>query len=253
MLYSLLCSLQSILTNATPDSLTALSNYFDGSVTSTDTLALGGTGWNATATDFDVAYIALADGHASAIEYTAIGEALPTLQAGLVGTVNNNLLLGTAAGESMHGGVNATESVVNGNDILVVLGGNDTIWGGAGSDMLLGGAGNDIIAGGQGADNFVTSSALALDADSVVDYSYVEDDKVDLTALLDAAFSAGNIVNDYARLVQTGNNIEVQVDTDGTGGGGSFTTVATLLGYGTGSASDPVKVFFERQDHLLKI
>ena len=126
--------------------------------------------------------------------------------------------------------------------------------GGAGNDVLRGGNGNDILSGGQGADEFLFTSSAAVDLDSIVDYSYVDGDKLTLSALLDDGFAPGNNVSDFVKLEQdANNNIAVMVDADGTAGGVSFTTVATLLGYGTGSAADPVKLFFEGQDHILKI
>ena len=72
--------------------------------------------------------------------------------------------------------------------------------------------------------------------------------------MLDDGFAPGNNLSDFVKLEQdVNNNIAVMVDADGTAGGVSFKTVATLLGYGTVSAADPVKVFFEGQDYVLKI
>ena len=122
--------------------------------------------------------------------------------------------------------------------------------GGAGNDTLRGGTGNDILAGGTGADNFTFAETGFANSDSIVDYSYVEGDTLDLSALLDAAFVAGQPVSDFVRGVQSGSSIVVQVDIDG--GGNSFVDVATLTGYGTNNP-DLVRVTFEAADHVLLV
>ena len=54
----------------------------------------------------------------------------------------NQLMFGTATGETINGG--------NGNDCIVGGGGNDTLNGGPGNDILLGGDGDDSLDGGPG-------------------------------------------------------------------------------------------------------
>jgi Ca2+-binding RTX toxin-like protein len=62
------------------------------------------------------------------------GMGLTTVVTNGNGTAGNDLVLGTAAGETLNGG--------NGNDCLV---------GGGGDDFLKGGGGNDVCIGGGGA------------------------------------------------------------------------------------------------------
>ena len=210
----------------------ALLGYFDGDVGGT--LTLGGSNWNANATNYENASIALAAGDGF-VTYGGTGaDSLPAFLGGLLGDASGNTLVGTAFGETLHGGVSATDAAINGNDIIAGLGGNDTIWGGAGSDLLLGGAGNDllhggdgvdILSGGSGADTFFATSG---NVDTIVDYSFVDGDAVDLSALLDAAFASGNVASDYVRAVQTGTNVTVQVDLNGATSGANFVDAAVL-------------------------
>lgn len=77
----------------------------------------------------------------------------------------------------------------HGNDILIGGAGNDQLFGGNGSDTLIGGAGDDILWGGAGADTFkwMLNDQGSVDApavDTVMDFSKVEGDKIDLKDLL---------------------------------------------------------------------
>jgi hypothetical protein len=90
-------------------------------------------------------------------------------------------------------------------------------------------------------------------ADTVADYNFTDGDKLDLSDLLDTGFSSGDTVADYVQLSTSGNNILVSVDANGTVGGASFSQVYTLIGVGTSSANDPVRVFFDAQDQILKV
>ena len=243
----------------------ALLGYFDGEVNGAS-LSLITSNWNASVTEFENATLALAAGDGF-VTYGGTGaDSLPAFTAGLIGTNNTtgNTLVGTAAGETLHGGVSAADNANNGNDIIAGLGGNDTIWGGQGSDLLLGGAGNDllhggdgvdILSGGSGADTHFFSAADAngdqvptTNADTIVDYSFVDGDTIDLSALLDGAFDSGEAASDFVRAVQTGTNVTVQVDLNGATGGANFVDVAVLAGYGTSNA-DIVRVAFESQTH----
>ena len=127
---------------------------------------------------------------------------------------------------------------------------SDMLLGGAGNDTLNGGIANDILSGGIGADRFVFAETGALNSDNIVDYSFVDGDTIDLSALLDPDFDAGQPISDFVRLVQSGSNITVQVDIDG--GANSFADVATLTSYGT-SSPDIVRVTFEGADHTLLV
>ena len=73
-----------------------------------------------------------------------------------------------------------------------------------------------------------------------------------MSKLIDANFGIGSVVSDFVRLVQTGSNITVQVDTDGTAGGTTWSDVAILSNYGTAGV-DLVNVFFEGANHPLTV
>ena len=244
--------LEEILGNSTFRA--ALGGYLDGSPSGA-TLDLDATSWNATVSGFETAKLALASGNDGIVTYAAVGSSLPAYLAGLTGDGGDNLRVGTAAGETLSGDA--------GNDILVGMGGNDLLLGGIGSDLLLGsagndvltgGAGNDILAGGNGADSLVFGETGALNVDAVIDYSYVEGDSLDLSALLDANFDfgAGSLVADFVQLVQAGSSITVQVDTDGTANGVNFADVAVLTNYGT-SGSDLVNTWFGDVEQTLTV
>ncbi|MBX9777183.1 MAG: type I secretion C-terminal target domain-containing protein [Xanthobacteraceae bacterium] len=79
---------------------------------------------------------------------------------------------------------------------------------------------------------------------------FVNGDRLDLSALLDANFADGDNVDDFVRLEQDGADIKVQVDTSGPSGGANFVDVAVLAGYGTSNA-DIVRVAFENQTQQL--
>jgi len=65
------------------------------------------------------------------------GITLTTVVAGVTGTSGNDLLLGSAAANTISGGA--------GNDCILGGGGNDTIACGAGTDVAIGGPGTDTF------------------------------------------------------------------------------------------------------------
>lgn len=76
------------------------------------------------------------------------------LAAGQTPTAGDDVILGTAASETIVAG--AGNDVVcsgGGDDVVFGQAGHDTIWGGLGNDRLRGGAGDDAIYAGAGADN----------------------------------------------------------------------------------------------------
>ncbi len=237
-----------------------LDTYLDGTIDTN--LNLGNTSWNAQVSGFENATLAIAAGFSDFVVYSAIGATdanLPDIDSLPDNDAVGDTVVGSAAGETLSGGIAASDTAANGNDILVALAGNDIVWGGGGSDLLLGGDGDDhlhggigidILSGGRGADTFYFSSTdpgggslPTTNADYVVDYSFLEGDTLDLSALLDAAFSPDDQVSDFVRLQQSGANVNVLVDVNG--GGDSFVTAAVLAGYGTLGTSDPVSVMLE--------
>lgn len=178
---------------------------------------------------------------------------------------SNDVVAGTSGSQTIDGGGGAsgrdllfgnagndTLSGQNDDDLLIGGGGNDILNGNDGNDLLIGGTGNDSLTGGAGADRFVFAEVGTLNLDSVLDYSFSQGDTLDLSTLLDANFTNTSQVSDFVKLTQTGTNVTVQVDTDGSAGGANFVDVASLTNYGT-SGSDVVKILFEGSDHLLSI
>ncbi len=156
---------------------------------------------------------------------------------------------GSVLSGNQHANNNDTDS--NGTDILVGLAGDDILWGGGASDLLLGGDGNDdlhggngndILSGGLGADDFFFSAVGGSHEDYVVDYSFVEGDRIDLSTLL-SGINASNLSN-YVDLSQNGSDVLVRVNAAGTGVFNSGHDTVTLAGYNTGGA-DPVKIFID--------
>jgi Ca2+-binding RTX toxin-like protein len=152
------------------------------------------------------------------------------------------------------GGSIATVTITgDAGDYLDGGAGNDTIYGGGGNDTIIGGIGNDTLSGGTGADIFKFAEAGASNVDTILDFSNSEGDKIDLSALLGPSSGAtanGSNINDYVKLTQTGSDILIQVDTNGTTGGAQWADVATLHGYGTSNA-DIVKIAFQGIDHQM--
>ncbi|MNF48642.1 Poly(beta-D-mannuronate) C5 epimerase 1 [compost metagenome] len=162
----------------------------------------------------------------------------------LFGNAGNDTLIGQNGNDLLVGGA--------GNDLLRGEAGLDTLLGGDGDDILIGGLGNDTLIGGTGADSFVFAATGAPNLDQVLDYSFAEGDKLDLSALLDANFVSGSQVSDFVKLVQTGTDITVQVDVNGAAGGASFADVAVLTNYGT-TGSDLVRTWFGDADQTLTV
>ena len=87
-----------------------------------------------------------------------------------------------------------------------------------------------------GADRFVISADTLSGSidDIIVDYSGtgLDEDVVDLTALLDVAVDTNVVDDGYISVFQNGADTEIRVDQDGTAGGAStFETVAVLENY----------------------
>jgi Ca2+-binding RTX toxin-like protein len=162
----------------------------------------------------------------------------------LDGGAGNDTISGGGGNDTLIGGT--------GNDTLRGDSGNDTLNGGADNDMLAGGSGNDTLTGGSGADTFAFAHAGSANKDTILDYSASAGDKLDLSALLDGEFGSGSNVLDFVKLTQSGNDITVQVDTNGTSGGQTWSDVAVLSAYGT-SGADIVKLYFEGAERQMTI
>ncbi|NKE46382.1 isopeptide-forming domain-containing fimbrial protein [Roseomonas frigidaquae] len=96
-------------------------------------------------------------------------------------------LLGSAHADRLTGD-NAANRITGGA-------GNDTIAGGGGNDVLLGGAGQDEMTGGAGADRFIFASlgeSAVAAPDSILDLSWFEGDRIDLSQIDAHAGLGGN-------------------------------------------------------------
>lgn len=115
-----------------------------------------------------------------------------------------------------------------GDDMLLGGRGADEISTGAGNDYLWGGTGGDRLTGGYGRDRFAFHSVGGT-PDVITDF-YSDDggDILDLSVLA-AKYgwgSADPIANGHLRFVQSGADVQLQVDADG--GGDDFATLVTL-------------------------
>ena len=64
--------------------------------------------------------------------------------------------------------------------------------------------------------------------DSIIDFRYAQDDALDISDIITGVFSG--TITDYVQLVDSGTDTLVQVDANGTTGGASFSTIASLEG-----------------------
>jgi Ca2+-binding RTX toxin-like protein len=177
-----------------------------------------------------------------------------------VGGFDPNVIRGTAAADSLAGGVgndqiyglagNDTLNGMAGDDRLYGDSGNDVLDGGDGNDQLDGNEGNDSMAGGAGID-ILTSGAGddTLTGDSGSDLFVIWNGPADTSVDLITDFSAGlggdrlsmptwawtsytrgdnPFVSGHARLTQSGANTLFEVDPDGSVGVAGFRTVAML-------------------------
>jgi len=96
-----------------------------------------------------------------------------------VPAVGNDLMIGTDGNDNLNGGA--------GNDDLRGVGGNDVLNGGADADILNGGLGLDNLTGGTGGDTFLylalSDSPRGAGRDVIIDFSHLEGDKIDVSAI----------------------------------------------------------------------
>jgi Ca2+-binding RTX toxin-like protein len=142
----------------------------------------------------------------------------------------------------------------SGGQTIVSPGPNSTLAGGAGADTITASQGGDVITGGAGGDWFVFNKN-PWSPHTVKDF-HVGEDKLDLSALLQAARYTGSdpVADKYVWLTDDGaGGLNVLFDWDGTGPNpqwpnfvaklegvsASTTTWAQLTGGGTGGGSEP--------------
>ena len=144
----------------------------------------------------------------------------------IYGLGGNDTLRGYAGDDLLDGGT--------GNDRLYGASGADKLYGGDGADFLRGDAGRDEMWGGAGADRFIFNDghfggATAATADIVHDFSALQGDKIQLSAvdankglIGDQAFTfigtaAFGHVAGQLRYQQIGGNTYIEGDTNGDG------------------------------------
>lgn len=186
----------------------------------------------------------------------------------LFGSVGNDTFFGGNGDDIMMGNRGDPLAAVDGVDIMFGEAGNDIIHGGAGNDGIHGGDGNDVIDGGIGNDNIIGGNGADImlgsginpfnnaqfpngtpGSDQFIYYTLSEagdsiygfdlragdEDRLFLEPLLNTftggatgATIAALQASGHLRLLDTGSDVAVQVDSDG--GGNSYTTLVTLVG-----------------------
>ena len=115
------------------------------------------------------------------------------------GNALRNVIVGNGGANTISGGGELdTISGGGGDDVISGDAGNDVLSGDAGDDRIAGGGGNDKLTGGTGADAFVfidadlkpTTIGGALERDQILDLSFAEGDRIDLSAI-DANIQTG--------------------------------------------------------------
>lgn len=109
------------------------------------------------------------------------------------GNEANNVMRGNSGANRLNGAA--------GNDMLFGNAGNDTILGGNGGDRIDGGAGNDVLSGNLGADTFVFANEFG--RDTITDFSLAAGEKLVFDDLIwgGSAFSAQQVVTQFAHVV----------------------------------------------------
>ena len=203
----------------------------------------------------DTFSVASADGTLSSVKINILGtndtvELTPNANSYTASNLGE-FINGLAGNDKITGGL--------GNDHINGNAGDDTLVGGTGNDSLNGQSGHDTLTGGIGADTFVFDSyslipeqSGATVLDHITDYnqgnsgtySLAEDDTIDLSALLSAAFGTGQLVSDLVRVSENTNGTAafLQIDQDGLLTGSTFTTIAQLDGI---HAGDSLKVILD--------
>jgi Ca2+-binding RTX toxin-like protein len=165
-------------------------------------------------------------GHANGDVYVSVEN--------LVGSAFDDALSGDGAANRIEGGAGA-----------------DSIGGGAGQDSLVGGVGQDLLTGGAGADRFVFAAfadSAAAAPDTMADFAWVQNDRIDLSAIDADAVAAGDQAFVFVgggafagggqgsvRFAHAGADTLVEVDG---GDGGAAEMVIRLVGLHQPVASD---------------
>ena len=213
---------------------TSLTTYLADASPSGLTLDLSATSWNAIVTGYEIASVSLATGYGVGTFALSSAIIIPPPAASSP-DAGDNTVPGTGGADNLTDGSGGDDILVGlaGNDTLTASSGTDLLLAGDGDDTLTGGAGADVLSGGRGADIFdFNAGDSGANADTILDYSFVEGDKLDFRDLLTAPFNTGDQVSDFVHFTVSGSDIVVEVDVDGAAGGANFVTAATLKNYG---------------------
>jgi hypothetical protein len=146
------------------------------------------------------------------------------------------------------------QNIINGtagNDILVGSTPDEIINGGSGNDVIEGRGGNDILTGGAGTNDFVFSAAGPANVDTVTNYSLAQGDILDVSALIDANFTAGSQIVDFVRLIASGNDLILQVDPNGSADNPHVWQDVAILDNADVAAVNQVTAFIAGADHTI--
>jgi len=189
-----------------------------------DTLDTGGTnsaGHTLEGGTGNDTYIVYSSAHDVVVENA--GEGTDTIQSSVswdmtsIANVENLTLTGTSG---LNGTGNSLDNVIIGNS------GGNSLSGGSGNDTLDGGNGLDTLTGGAGSDTFVFHGATAFNnIDVVTDFKTTDNDKIDISDVI-TGYHSGLNIDHFVEFVTSGANTKLEVDTSG--GGSSYTQIATL-------------------------
>ncbi|WP_444994749.1 Ig-like domain-containing protein [Aliikangiella sp. IMCC44359] len=145
------------------------------------------------------------------------------------GTASNDYLYGLKQSDSVLYGLEGNDSIYGyaGSDILYGGAGSDYLYGGAANDLLYGNAGVDMLYGQGGSDTFVFEAATAFaDSDNIQDFKLSENDKLDVSDLLEGYDPLTDALTDFVQITESGSNSYLSVDANG--GGDNFIQVAYI-------------------------
>ena len=137
----------------------------------------------------------------------------------IFGSNGVDTIIGGAGTDTLKG--NGGDDIISGND------GSDYIYGGTGNDILSGGDGIDMIYGQGGADTFIFEALTAFNAsDNIQDFNLSENDKFDISDLLQGYDATTDAITDFVQITETGTDSYLSVDADG--GADNFVQVAYI-------------------------
>ena len=177
----------------------------------------------------------------------------------LYGGAGGDRIYGGDGDDHIDGGADADGELKgeSGDDTIFGRQGNDWLYGGDGNDTLVGGDGSDWLKGGAGSDVFVftdedLSSAQTGQADFIADYnsgtfgspiySPSEGDQIDISAIVGAAFAAGEAAASLWKLERDAftKDLNFFVDKDGTGDAHDWVQIAAIDGVPSGYEIDVI-------------